>query len=248
MWVRPRDWIIAYDCAVCSKESAENEENCIAMGSPRSDGGAEMDTIRLRTDSFGTLWSWWICFHTPYCCPSWAMGQIVQTSTYAPIQWVASLWVTTENKSLSYPISVKVMVIFVYDCDNIVLTHILPQRQDCWCTVLPTFLEQNLRPALRMKRQHFLQSSPIILQDNVPAQVTHYVPDLYRRWSWRLLLDPPYSSDLSPCDYNLIPKMKEPIRDIQFRTVPEIMQGVDCSIININRTDAVTEILRPLHR
>jgi len=31
---------------------------------------------------------------------------------------------------------------------------------------------------------------------------------------------------LSPCDFDLIPKMKEPLRGIRFRTVPEILQAV----------------------
>jgi len=36
----------------------------------------------------------------------------------------------------------------------------------------------------------------------------------------------------------LIPKMKEPLRGIRFRTVPEILQAVDRSIRTINTTDA----------
>ena len=35
---------------------------------------------------------------------------------------------------------------------------------------------------------------------------------------------------LSPCDFHLIPKMKEPLRGIRFRTVPEILQAVDRSV------------------
>ena len=35
---------------------------------------------------------------------------------------------------------------------------------------------------------------------------------------------------LSPCDFDLIPKMREPLRGIRFRTVPEILQAVDRSI------------------
>ena len=31
---------------------------------------------------------------------------------------------------------------------------------------------------------------------------------------------------LSPCDFDLIPKMKEPLRGIRFRTVPEILQAL----------------------
>ena len=53
---------------------------------------------------------------------------------------------------------------------------------------------------------------------------------------------------LSPCDFDLIPKMKEPLRGIRFRTVPEILQAVDCSIRTINTTGAAEGILRLPHR
>ena len=53
---------------------------------------------------------------------------------------------------------------------------------------------------------------------------------------------------LSPCDFHLIPKMKEPLRGIRFRTVPEILQAVDRSIRTINTTGAAKVILRLPHR
>ena len=49
---------------------------------------------------------------------------------------------------------------------------------------------------------------------------------------------------LSPCDFDLIPKMKKPLRGIRFRTVPEILQAVDRSIRTINTTGAFKGILR----
>ena len=52
----------------------------------------------------------------------------------------------------------------------------------------------------------------------------------------------------SPCDFDLIPKMKEPLRGIRFRTVPEIIQAVGRSIRTINTTGAAKGILRLPHR
>ena len=52
----------------------------------------------------------------------------------------------------------------------------------------------------------------------------------------------------SPCDFHLIPKMKEPLRGIRFRTVPEILQAVDRSIRTINTTGAAKGILRLPYR
>ena len=51
-----------------------------------------------------------------------------------------------------------------------------------------------------------------------------------------------------PCDFDLIPKMKEPLRGIRFRTVPEILQAVDRSIRTINTICADKGILRLPHR
>jgi len=42
--------------------------------------------------------------------------------------------------------------------------------------------------------------------------------------------------------------MKEPLRGIRFRTVPEILQAVDRSIRTINITGAAKGILRLTHR
>jgi len=46
----------------------------------------------------------------------------------------------------------------------------------------------------------------------------------------------------------LIPKMKEPLLGIRFRTVPEILQAVDRSIRTINTTGTAKGILRLPHR
>ncbi|GBM77745.1 hypothetical protein AVEN_18839-1 [Araneus ventricosus] len=56
-----------------------------------------------------------------------------------------------------------------------------------------------------------------------------------------------YFPDLSPCDFDLIPKMKEPLRGIQFRNVLEILQAVDRSIRTINTTGAAKGILQLPH-
>ena len=66
-------------------------------------------------------------------------------------------------------------------------------------------------------------------------------------WSRRIPLAAPVVL-ISPCDFDLIPKMKQPLRGIRFRTVPEILQAVDRSIRTINITGAAKGILRLPHR
>ena len=50
------------------------------------------------------------------------------------------------------------------------------------------------------------------------------------------------------CDFDLIPKMKKPLRGIRFRTVLEILQAVDRAIRTINTTGAAKCIQRLPHR
>ena len=110
------------------------------------------------------------------------------------------------------------------------------------------FLENNLRPVLRRKRPHFLQNPPISLQDNARVHMAHPVADLYRHWGWEVLFHPPHSPDLSPCDYDLISKLKEPLRDIRFQTVPDILRAVGLSVRNIDRSGTATGIRLFPHR
>ncbi|GFW47961.1 histone-lysine N-methyltransferase SETMAR [Trichonephila clavipes] len=49
---------------------------------------------------------------------------------------------------------------------------------------------------------------------------------LLRRWKWKELNHPPYSPDISPCDFDLIPKIKELIRDRRFATREDIANAV----------------------
>ena len=83
----------------------------------------------------------------------------------------------------------------------------------------------------------------------------HYTPQMFRAApcssSGAPIVSPQplvSSPSVSPCDFDLIPKMKEPLRGIRFRTVPEIFQAVDRSIRTINTIGAAKGILRLPHR
>ena len=80
--------------------------------------------------------------------------------------------------------------------------------------------------------------------EDLKVQHFHSSPPMVRQWETNIQSH----KGLSPCDFDLIPKMKEPLRGILFRTVPEILQAVDRSIRTINTTGAAKGILRLPHR
>ncbi|PNF14967.1 hypothetical protein B7P43_G01544 [Cryptotermes secundus] len=108
-----------------------------------------------------------------------------------------------KSKVRQNPSNVKVMMMLVYDCDGVILTHTVPRQQTVTAQHYCSLLEHNLRPALRKKQRNFLQNPPIILQENARPQAALAMADLFDRWGWEVLYHPPYSPDLSACDFDL---------------------------------------------
>ena len=52
------------------------------------------------------------------------------------------------------------------------------------------------------------------------------ITDLLRRWQWEIVEHPPYSPDMSPCNYDLFAKMETPLRGIWYNTRDEIIRGI----------------------
>ena len=105
-----------------------------------------------------------------------------------------------------------------------------------------------LRPAIRKKRRQLLENGVILLHDNAPVHVTRSLLDMLDAWDWEVIQHPPYSPDLSPCDFFLFPKLKNKLRGIRFDTTEEIENAVKAQVRRLD-----TEGVRPgigglLHR
>ncbi|KAJ9576051.1 hypothetical protein L9F63_007151 [Diploptera punctata] len=55
------------------------------------------------------------------------------------------------------------------------------------------------------------------------THTAHSAVNLYHCWEWEVLSHLPHSLELSLCDYDSVTKMKEPLRDIRFQTIPEVL-------------------------
>ena len=58
---------------------------------------------------------------------------------------------------------------------------------------------------------------------------------LLLRWCNLNLYHPPYSPNISQCNYDLIPKMTAPLRGIRLHTVNDVLQATDRSLRNLQR-------------
>jgi len=149
-----------------------------------------------------------------------------------------------ETKVRQNPSNANVMVIFAYDSAGIILTHAVPQHRTVTGQYCADFLEHHLHHALQKKRPHFLgEKTPIILHNNARPHVADVVNQLLARWQWEVLYHPPNSPDISPCDFDLIPKVKEPLCGRHFKTIPDIIDAVGRSVHTINKTGAAKGIM-----
>ena len=64
-------------------------------------------------------------------------------------------------------------------------------------------------------------------------------------WQWEILEHPPYSPDMSPRDYDLFAKVKEPLQGTRYNTGDELIRAIGTSMRIINkdgRTDGVQRL------
>ena len=116
------------------------------------------------------------------------------------------------------------MVILAYDAQGVILCHFVPRGETVNTQYYAAYLQNHLRRAIGRKRPQL--KNVIILNDNVTPHKAICVKDLLRRWRWDVLEHPPYLSDLSPCDYDLIPKFKAPLHGHRFCTQDDIAIAV----------------------
>lgn len=69
------------------------------------------------------------------------------------------------------------------------------------------YLMAVLHPALRRKSSEVIDCTPIISQDNASPHKSKIVKELLEEYGWELLDNPPppFSSDLSPPNFDIFP-------------------------------------------
>ena len=107
-----------------------------------------------------------------------------------------------------------------------------------------TFLQDHLHPEHRRKIRHLVVQNSIILHANAKSHTAVAITDLLRHWKWNILEHPPYSPYMSPCDYDLLDKVKEPLRGTRFITRDEFIRAIGRSVRNINKDGRVDGVLR----
>ncbi|UYV85140.1 hypothetical protein LAZ67_X004709 [Cordylochernes scorpioides] len=151
---------------------------------------------------------------------AWVYGYDVETKAQS-FQWKLP-HEPRPKKARQVRSNVKVLLTVFFDCRGVVHHEFLPHGR----TVNKEYYLQvmrNLREAIRQKRPDLWKNKNWLLHhDNAPAHTSLLVRDFLAKNNTLMMLQPPYSPDLAPCDLFLFPNLKRPIKGRRYATLDEI--------------------------
>lgn len=83
-----------------------------------------------------------------------------------------------------------------------------------------------LRTAIKNKRPGMLTEGVILLHDNARPHTANIITSQIARMRWEVLEHPPYSPDLSPCDFHVFGPLKKALKGQRFQSDAEVQQAV----------------------
>ena len=83
-----------------------------------------------------------------------------------------------------------------------------------------------LRQAIKSKRPGKPTRGVILLHDNARPHTAKTITSLWQKFEWDVLCHPPYSPDLSPCDYAIFGPIKKAPRGKRFTSDDDVKQYV----------------------
>jgi hypothetical protein len=133
------------------------------------------------------------------------------------------------------------MMIFAYDHLGIIMTD----RVSCGTGVTAAYyrdLMQKLRRKMHKNRPDLHGNGPLILYDNARPHRGKVVTNLLSKYEWEVLHHAPYSPDVSPPDFDIFPKLKEPMRRHRFSSLEEVSAAVNRATRGMNKSGTLNGI------
>ena len=128
------------------------------------------------------------------------------------------------------------MLVCFYDSKGII-HEFVAEGQTVTGSFYLSVLERLWKRIRRVLPEHSAPGSWFLLHDNSPVHRAVAVQEYLARKQVCVLHHPPYSPDLSPCDYFLFPKLKLPLKGRLFEDVQDTQASVTSSLRAIPQED-----------
>lgn len=147
------------------------------------------------------------------------------------------------TKFKSVPSAGKVMLTVFFDIRGPVHIEFLEHRKtinsEVYCETL-----RSLRRSIKSKRPGLLTEGVILLHDNARPHVSRVTSSELAKFKWEQLEHPPYSPDLSPCDFHLFGPLKKHLKGKRFNSDDELKDTVEDWLLSQPQTFWEQGILR----
>ena len=131
------------------------------------------------------------------------------------LEWKSALSPRPKKPSV-FKSKAKVMLIAFFDVRRIVHAELLPQGQTINQHVYKNILPRLMRSVREKRRELWETRSWLLYHDNAPAHYALGIREFLAKNNIAELEQPPNSPVLAPCDFFLLPKLKEVIKGTRF--------------------------------
>lgn len=138
----------------------------------------------------------------------------------------------------------KQMVIMAYDWEGVLVCDRVEINTNVDGNRYAYFIRKRLRPQIRKTRRTLLEAGVIILHDNARPHLHASVKSAFDEYGWETLPHPAYSPDMSPPDFDLFQKLKEPLRGVRFHDLTALNDAVSRRIRELNSKNLLNGIER----
>ncbi|GBN42211.1 Mariner Mos1 transposase [Araneus ventricosus] len=119
----------------------------------------------------------------------------------------------------------KAMLSFFFDHEEPLLIDLLEHGARVNAQLYSVTLTK-LRKAMKSKHPSKISRGVILLHDNARPHTAKAAKELLQKFKWKVLSHPPYSPDLSPCDFHMFGELQKALRGQQFQKDDEIKEHV----------------------
>ena len=127
---------------------------------------------------------------------------------------------------------IKTMLICFFDSHGVVHKEFVPQGQTVNQHFYRAVLERLRKRVARVRPD--IKDTWMLHHDNAPCHTALSVTEFLARKSIPVVPQPPYSPDLSPCDFFLFPRLKSKLKGHHFETLENIKKAVTDELKNIS--------------
>ena len=114
------------------------------------------------------------------------------------------------------------MLTLCFDCCGPLLIDWLPHSTTVNADHYGETME-HLRGAIKAMRPGMLSCDVILHHDNARSHSGRITCEKMQHFQWEVLPDPPYSPDLTPCDYHVFGPMKKAHKGQHFATDADVL-------------------------